>query len=208
LQTPEQSSVGEKTSSAPIRVFIVEDSDVVRSALRAILGQESAFTLVGEAVDGNSAVSRLLAVKPDVVLVDIGLPGKSGIEVAREFKTRAPHIKALMFTSNIDDRLMLESFAAGADGYMVKEGFQKQILETAIRTVMRNTCWLDPGIAKRILDFAKLFKMPVPGAISGAFVQPLTEQEEKMLDSASSTNGVCQVDSKFLTRLQRFAKAD
>jgi DNA-binding NarL/FixJ family response regulator len=206
LQNTGDSSISELTKLEPIRIFIVEDSDVVRSALRAILGQDASFQLVGEAVDGNTAVSRLLAVKPDVVLIDIGLPGKTGIEVTREFKQKAPHIKALMFTSNIDDRLMIDSFSAGADGYMVKEGFQKETLETAIRSVMRNKCWLAPDIAKRILSFAKLYNKALPASLSGIKVEPLTQQEEQVLDTAGCTDGVCPVDPAFLVGLQRLTK--
>jgi len=195
-------------SSGLVRIFIIEDSDVTRSALRAILGQEAEFQLVGEAVDGKTAVSRLLASKADVALVDIGLPGANGIEVTKEFKKKAPHIKALMFTSNNDDRLMLESFAGGADGYMVKDGFDRAQLATAIKSVIQGKCWLDPDIANRILKFAKLFNQPVPASVAAARPTPLTAQEEQVLKSAGKTDGVCPVQPEFLTRLQRFSQID
>jgi two-component system, NarL family, response regulator DevR len=191
-----------------VRIFIVEDSDVTRSALRAILGQEADFQLAGEAVDGKTAVSRLLAAKPDVALVDIGLPGASGIDVTRQFKKQAPNIKALMFTSNNDDRLMLESFSAGADGYMLKEGFDRLLLSKAIRSVVQGKCWLDPDIANRILKFAKMFNQPVPSAVTSARIEPLTQQEEQVLNAAGSTDGVCAVKPDFLSRLQRFSRID
>jgi DNA-binding NarL/FixJ family response regulator len=195
-------------SNGPVRIFLIEDSDVTRSALRAILGQEKDFQLAGEAVDGKTAVGRLLASKADVALVDIGLPGANGIEVTREFKKKAPHIKALMFTSNNDDRLMLESFAAGADGYMVKDGFDRHQLANAIKSVTQGKCWLDPDIANRILKFAKLFNQPVPASVAAARIDPLTPQEEQVLKAAGTTDGVCSVQPEFLSRLQRFSQVD
>jgi DNA-binding NarL/FixJ family response regulator len=205
VQTSGQPTLTTK-GSGKIRIFIIEDSEVTRSALRAILGQEPTFEVAGEAVDGPTAVGKLLFSKAAVALVDIGLPGVNGIDVTREFKQKAPHIKALMFTSNTDDRLMLDAFAAGADGYLPKEGFDRAVLASAIKCVVAGKCWLHPTIAQRILQFAKLFKRTVPTNIMSATVEPLTAEEEKVLQTACDQQGICAVDAKFLTRLQRLSE--
>jgi DNA-binding NarL/FixJ family response regulator len=178
----------------------------VRAALRAILGQNRDLEIVGEAVDGNTATSRIMAANPHVVLVDIGLPGVTGIEVTRQIKERAPHMKVLMFTSNEFDRDMFEAFTAGADGYVIKRDFQKSALENAIRGVMKGKCWLDPSMADRVKKFSKIFHKAVPAHVKAAPVQPLTSEEEQVLDSAINTDGSCSTQPSVLAALQRFAK--
>lgn len=184
----------------------MEDSDVVRAALRAILSQNADLEIVGEAVDGSTAVSRIMAAKPDIVLIDIGLPGASGIDVTRQVKNRAANIKVLIFTGNEFDREMFESFAAGADGYVIKRDFQRSALEMAIRGVSQGKCWLDPEMAKRILAFARTHRQSAPASVKEAAVQPLTPQEQSILDGALHSEGTLNVEPSALTALQRFAK--
>ncbi|HEY9784367.1 MAG TPA: response regulator transcription factor [Candidatus Obscuribacterales bacterium] len=134
----------------PIKVMLVEDQAITRLGLKAILKKYPAFEVVAEAGDGVSAVATALKVQPNVVLLDIGLPGMDGIEVAHELKRRASHIRVLMLTAQDQDEAVFASLAAGADGYCLKSTGMDSIVD-AIQTINTGAAWLDPGIAKRVL---------------------------------------------------------
>jgi signal transduction histidine kinase/CheY-like chemotaxis protein len=194
--------------SPAIKIFLVEDNELTRTGLRALLSQTPRFTVVGEAVDGTAALESIGAQSPDLVLIDIGLPDISGIEVTRRIKGRWPNMKALMFTSHDDEHDMFESFSAGADGYVVKHDFDRARLELAINSVSEGNCWLDPSIARRILHFARHSKdIPaavVPAAMPDSGPPQLTEEEVTVLNGVEECNGVCAASPGFLQRLHRF----
>ena len=136
------------TNSNPIiSVFIAEDHEVTRFGIRAVISACHDFSLVGEAADGKIAYEEILKVNPNVVLMDIGLPSMDGIEVSGKVKSAAPHVKILMFTSRESSDQILAAFAAGADGYCLKEASNSQ-LEVAIKTVADGGVWLHPAIAR------------------------------------------------------------
>src|SRR5271156_1807348 len=108
-------------SNPPISVFIAEDHEVTRFGIKAVIGACSDLNLLGEAADGKIAFDEIIRINPNVVLMDIGLPSIDGIEVSGKVKSAAPHIKILMFTSRESPDQILAAFAAGADGYCLKE---------------------------------------------------------------------------------------
>jgi len=134
-------------SNSPISVFIAEDHEVTRFGIKAVIGASHDLRLVGEAADGKVAYDEIVRINPNVVLMDIGLPSIDGIEVSRKVKASAPHIKILMFTSRESSDQILASFAAGSDGYCLKEASNSQ-LEVAIKTVADGGVWLHPAIAR------------------------------------------------------------
>jgi DNA-binding NarL/FixJ family response regulator len=138
------------TRQDTVSVFIAEDHEITRVGLRLTLEQLSGFKVVGEANDGRLAVDNILSMKPEVVLMDIGLPTMDGIEVTKKVKELAPDCKVIMLTSHDSDRDVFAALAAGADGYCLKEVSGTQ-LAMAIRCVADGAAWLDPGVASRVL---------------------------------------------------------
>ena len=134
-----------------VRVLIVEDQDMARLALSVALGQNSNIEISDMASDGLEGVEKALALKPDLVIMDIGLPTIDGIDATRKIKEHNPNIKVLMYTSREDENDIFDSFQAGADGYITKGSTREQTI-AAVLAVSEGTGWLDPAIAKVVLS--------------------------------------------------------
>lgn len=133
-----------------IRLFIAEDSPTTAASLKTILMKGSDIEIVGEAVSGRETVERVKSIKPDLVLMDIGLPGLSGLDATRDIKKDMPDIKIIMVTSNDSEQSIFEAFSCGADGYFMKSNTE-QLLQ-AVRSVNTGAAWLHPAIAGRVLS--------------------------------------------------------
>lgn len=136
--------------AASIAVLIVEDHEITRVGLKLTLDNTSGIKVIGEADDGRRGVSLATSLRPNVVLMDIGLPLLDGIEATAEIKKTMPGCRVIMLTSHDSDRDIFAALAAGADGYCLKETATTQ-LGLAIKTVAEGAAWLDPGIAQRVL---------------------------------------------------------
>ena len=134
-----------------IRVLLVEDHVLVRIGLSLLLEKSSNVSLIGEAEDGVQGVSMAKELNPDVILMDIGLPGIDGIRATRKIKETNPNIKVLIFTSRDSEKDVFEAFGAGADGYIMKGASPEQTI-AAIETVNTGAAWLDSAIAKLVLN--------------------------------------------------------
>jgi two-component system, NarL family, response regulator LiaR len=134
-----------------INVLLVEDSEVTRAGLKRILAQYTDFRLVGEANNGRAAIERALALRPDVVIMDIGMPIMDGVEAAQQVKTQLPSTRVIMLTVHDSDAHIFSALSAGAHGYCLKTVSGDQ-LALAIRTVADGAAWLDPRIANRVLQ--------------------------------------------------------
>ncbi len=134
-----------------IRVLLVEDHILVRMGLSLLLEKSSNISLIGEAEDGMQGVNLAKELNPDVILMDIGLPGIDGIRATRKIKETNPNIKILIFTSRDSEKDVFEAFGAGADGYIMKGASQEQTI-AAIETVNSGAAWLDSAIAKLVLN--------------------------------------------------------
>ncbi|HEY9787354.1 MAG TPA: protein kinase [Candidatus Obscuribacterales bacterium] len=167
-----------------IRVLVVEDQEVLRLGLKLTLQYMRNLSVVGEACDGPSAVERALALKPQVVLMDIGLPGFDGIEATRQIKKQL-NTKVMILTSHEEDKSIFAALEAGADGYCLKD-ISSAKLATAINSVASGAAWLDDDIARKVLHSAK---MQNPEVTSERLA--LSERELKVLglilEGASST---------------------
>ncbi|MUL41544.1 response regulator transcription factor [Streptomonospora sp. PA3] len=133
-----------------IRVFLVDDHDVVRRGVGALLGDEADIEVVGEAASAAEATARIPAVQPDVALLDVRLPDGSGVEVCREVRSRLPDLACLMLTSYADDDALYDSVMAGASGYVLKQ-IHGSDLVGAIRTVAAGESLLDPRSTARMM---------------------------------------------------------
>jgi two-component system response regulator DevR len=139
---------------APIKLLIVDDSEVVRAGLRALLGIEPTLAVIGEAgtVAGGVEASRRL--KPEVVLLDIRLPDGSGLDACRQILRNAPDTRVLILTSVLDDAVVDDAIRAGAHGYVLKE-IDGRALTNAIREVAAGRSILDPAITARVMQLVK-----------------------------------------------------
>jgi NarL family two-component system response regulator LiaR len=135
-----------------IETILVEDHEITRLGLRKALEHMSEISVVAEVGDGMLAVSKIEELKPDLVLMDIGLPGLDGIEATRRIK-ETMSVKVIMLTSHENEEDIFAALAAGADAYCLK-GISPDQLGNAIRSVMEGAVWLDPGIAKCVLGQA------------------------------------------------------
>ena len=130
-----------------VRVLIVEDHDMARMGLSVILNNNEKIEIVGMSADGLDGVNSAITLKPDVVIMDIGLPTIDGIEATRKIKAANPDIKVLMYTSREGDDDIFDSFKAGADGYITK-GATAEHTVSAVLAVSDGAGWLDPAIAR------------------------------------------------------------
>ena len=133
-----------------VRVLIVEDHDMARMGLSVILSNNERIEIAGMCADGLEGVNNAISFKPDVVIMDIGLPTIDGIEATRKIKAENPDIKVLMYTSREGDDDIFDSFKAGADGYITK-GATAEHTVSAVLAVSEGAGWLDPAIAKVVL---------------------------------------------------------
>lgn len=133
-----------------IKVIIVEDHDMARMGLSVILGNNKDIEIIDMCADGLEGVEKTLEMRPDVVIMDIGLPTIDGIEATRRIKNANIHTRVLMYTSREGEDDIFDSFKAGADGYITKGATVEQTI-TAVTSVSEGAGWLDPAIARVVL---------------------------------------------------------
>ncbi|MFE7030122.1 response regulator [Streptomyces sp. NPDC057621] len=137
----------------PVRVVIVDDEELVRMALRLVIDGELDLTVVGEAADGNAALTVVHEQRPDVVLMDVRMPGRDGLDTARELLGRPAPPRVLMLTTFDSDDLVLGSLRAGALGFVLKDTPPARILD-AVRTVADGNPVLSPAATARVIAAA------------------------------------------------------
>jgi two-component system response regulator DevR len=141
---------------AKLRIVLVDDHEVVRLGLRSLLERQPDLMVVGEAETAQEAISAVESLAPDVVVLDIRLPGRSGVEACAEIKRRRPETKIVVLTSYAEDEVLLDAIAAGAEGYVLKQVGSDDLVR-ALRRVGRGERLLDPRLTDQV--FAKLRQM-------------------------------------------------
>ena len=134
-----------------IRILICDDHAVVRRGLRSLVGVNPEMELVGEAVDGEEAVSMAQKLKPDVIIMDLIMPRKNGIDATSEIKKKNPDAKILVLTSFSDDNNVFPAIKAGASGYLLKDSSPEELLQ-AINDVHQGKSSLHPVIAQKVIQ--------------------------------------------------------
>lgn len=128
-----------------LRLFIVEDHEITRMGLEMLLADVPQLKIIGYAVNGDDALTRIIADEPDVVLMDLGLPGEDGIVVTRYIKEQRPDTRIVILTSHAGTREVLGALDAGADGYCLKDVSSSQLV-MAIKSVASGASWIHPEI--------------------------------------------------------------
>jgi two-component system response regulator NreC len=156
-----------------IRIVVVDDHAVVRSGLRLLLDAEDDMEVVGDAGNARDAIFEVRAAKPDVVLLDVVMPGESGIESLPQVLREAPEAKVLMLSMQDDPNYVREAFAAGASGYVLKEAVDAEVV-AAIRDVAAGNQYVHPALGARMVaaDAA---------AQAAAAADPLSDREREVL---------------------------
>jgi DNA-binding NarL/FixJ family response regulator len=165
-----------RESVEPLRVLIAEDHPMFRDGLRALLGSIAATEVVGEAANGLEAVEQALALQPDVVVMDLDLPGLDGVSATRQIVATSPHVGVLVLTMFDDDESVFAAMRAGARGYLLKGDDQEEI-RRAILAVGEGDAIFGPPIAKRLMDY---FSAPRPEVPADVF-PGLTDRERQVL---------------------------
>jgi DNA-binding NarL/FixJ family response regulator len=164
-------------TSGPITVLLADDHPVVRRGLGALLGTLDDVEVVGEVEDGEAAVRETQLTRPDVVLMDIRMPGIDGVEATRRIRKAVPGTAVLVLTMYEDDATVFTAMQAGAQGYLLKGAEQEDIVD-AIRAVVRGQAIFGPGIANRLLEH---FANPPATAAHDPFPE-LTSREKDILE--------------------------
>jgi DNA-binding NarL/FixJ family response regulator len=134
-----------------LRILLADDHAIVRQGLRLLIDSQPEMTVIGEAADGDAVVAQAQALHPDVVLMDISMPGTSGLVATRRLKQRQPGLVVLVLTRHDEDIYLQELLRAGASGYVLKQSPPPQLLQ-AIRIVGAGGIYLDPAITARVAD--------------------------------------------------------
>jgi DNA-binding NarL/FixJ family response regulator len=163
-----------------IRVFLLDDHEVVRRGLHDLLAAEPGIEVVGEAGTAAEARARVPAVRPDVAVLDVRLPDGSGVEVCRDIRSQNETIRCLMLTSYADDEALFDAIMAGASGYVLKAIRGTELLG-AVRDVAAGRSLLDPVATQRVLERLR-GGGAAPGGEPDDRLASLTEQERRILD--------------------------
>jgi DNA-binding NarL/FixJ family response regulator len=162
------------------RIVIVDDHEVVRLGLRSLLERHPEFEIVGEAGNGREALEKVALLQPDVVVLDIRMPGMSGVEVCQQINERFPSTKVIMLTSYAEDEMLFAAIRAGAAGYVLKQ-IGGDDLVRAIEAVGRGDALLDPTLTQRVFDQVRKAQRDEEAS---AFAE-LTNQEMQVLQLVS-----------------------
>ncbi|WP_182523693.1 response regulator [Nocardioides dongkuii] len=160
---------------APIRVFLLDDHEIVRRGIRELLESDGDIEVVGESGLAEEATRRIPALRPDVAILDGRLPDGSGIDVCREIRSVDPSIRALILTSYDDDDALFAAIMAGAAGYVLKQVRGSDLLDT-VRRVADGQSMLDPAVTAQVLERLR------SGPPRDEGLERLTGQEQRILD--------------------------
>ena len=179
-----------------IRVLIADDHARFREGLRVMLRREDELTVVGEAADGDAAVALAADLQPDVVLMDLQMPGMHGVAATRQIIETSPHIRVLVLTMYEDDDMVFAALRAGARGYVLK-GADKAELLRAIRGVASGEAIFGPAVAHRLMHFFAT-QRPTPAP---AFPE-LTEREREILGMIAQGWNNTEIASRLVVSLK------
>jgi RNA polymerase sigma factor (sigma-70 family) len=166
-------------TAAPIRVLLVDDDDLMRAGLKAVLSSDEEVEVVGEAGDGRTAVSQARALRPEVVLMDVRMPDLDGIAATREVIDTSPEVKVVILTTFEQDDYIFGALNAGASGFLLKRSRPEELLE-AIHTVAAGDSLLSPSVTRTVID--RMARQPAPQIGPNRLLESLTPREREVLE--------------------------
>jgi len=165
--------------SEQIRILLVDDQRLMREGLRILLELETDLVIVGEAVDGQTALEAYAELQPDVVLMDVRMPGMDGVEATWRLRERWTEARIIILTTFDDDEYVFEGLRAGARGYLLKDVSGHDLAE-AVRTVAAGGALIEPSVARKVVaEFARM--APPARAVDASLPEPLSEREQEIL---------------------------
>lgn len=163
-----------------LRVLIVDDHGIVRAGIRSLLENDVDIEVVGEAANGVGAIEKVKQLKPDMVLMDLSMPGMNGIEATRQIKNAFPETSVLIVTMHDDEEFFLPVLKSGASGYVVKESDPQELLY-AIKVVRSGGVFLSPAVTKSLMKI--IFAASGEGE---SYLKILTDREKEVLKMAAA----------------------
>lgn len=163
--------------SSAIKVLIADDHTIVRQGLRSLLESSADIRVVGEAADGRQAIELAERLQPDVVVMDIAMPGLNGLEATREIRRRFPKIRVLALTMHRDPQYAVRLLQAGAAGYLLKDS-AKEALLAALQAVVRGETFLSPEVSRQVSD---VYDRHGEAAAARSPFETLTTREREIL---------------------------
>jgi NarL family two-component system response regulator LiaR len=179
----------DQKGSDAVRVLVVDDHAIVRKGLLALLATEPGIRVVGEAQNGAEAMVEAMRLCPDVILMDLVMPGTGGLEAIRHIQESQPEVRILVLTSFSGDDKVFPAVKAGALGYLLKDS-EPEDLVRAIQRVYRGESWLHPSIARKLL---REFSQPSDQV---ALVPPLTKREVQVLQLVAEARSDRQISER------------
>ena len=167
-------------TTEPVRVVLVDDHDLLRRGIHTMLDSEEGIDVVGEGADGSEALVLVEETVPDVVLIDVIMPNKDGIEATREIKDAFPNVAVVVLSGHDEQRFVFDALKAGASGYLLKTAELEEVA-TTVRAVARGEAMLDQHLAGQVLTEFEGYKS---AEVAEAF-QPLTPREREILQLMS-----------------------
>ena len=165
-------------TAAPVRVLIVDDDDLMRAGLKAVLSSDETIRVVGEASEGRAAVQRADELGPDVVLMDVRMPDLDGIAATREVVAASPEVKVVILTTFEQDDYIFGALSAGASGFLLKRTSPEELI-AGIHTVAAGDSLLSPSVTRRVID--RMAEQPVGDARFRERLEELTPREREVL---------------------------
>ena len=173
------------------RILLADDHCILRQGLRTLLSAGQDFEVIAEAQDGRTAVELAERLMPNVVIMDIGMPGLNGIEATRQIVERVPSARVIALSAHADRRLIAEVLKAGASGYLLKESAFEELAD-AIRTAAAKKVYLSPQIASELVDdYVRMSKDPGPSVFDS--LSPREREVLQLIAEGQSTKEVARV---------------
>ena len=164
-----------------IRIMIADDHAILRAGLRSLLSAQDDMTVVAEAIDGEEAVEKAGACKPDVLLLDITMPKKSGIEALQEIRKLSPATRVLVLTMHDDHAYLRSVLAAGGSGYLVKRAADTELL-MAIRAIQQGRSYIDVGLEDNQLQTVLVDEQKARSEAAAKSLESLSDRERQVLE--------------------------
>ena len=165
-------------SDEPVRVLLVDDDDLMRAGLKAVLSSDDAIEVVGEASDGRAALEQVQALSPDVVLMDVRMPDLDGISATREVLASSPEVKVMILTTFEQDDYIFGALNAGASGFLLKRTSPEELI-AGIHTVAVGDSLLSPSVTRRVID--RMAQQPAAETPYDERLGDLTPREREVL---------------------------